>query len=190
MIYRARSGETPLDDLSGLKIKIPNITRGQLDQAEEQGIQKAVAKYKRRRVRSFDIGLFNRLHRDMFAPVWRWAGQHRTHQTNIGSPPQRILQDLIILQQDLAVWPAVLESGVRLHHRAVQIHPFAGGNGRWSRLLADIWLREMTGIHVVWPVGLAQESPIRAGYLKALRAADRMDLQPLLRLYETMVKAG
>ena len=34
------------------------------------------------------------------------------------------------------------EQAVLLHHRAVQIHPFENGNGRWSRLLANIWLKK------------------------------------------------
>ncbi len=44
MMFEHREGETPLDDLSGLKIRIPNITRIQLDTAELENNQRALTK--------------------------------------------------------------------------------------------------------------------------------------------------
>lgn len=49
------------------------------------------------------------------------------------------------LCDDIAYWNKnktfdVFECATRIHHRAVQIHPFA--NGRWSRMLANIYLRQ------------------------------------------------
>ena len=32
------------------------------------------------------------------------------------------------------------EIAVRFHHAIVFIHPFPNGNGRWSRLMADIFM--------------------------------------------------
>lgn len=37
---------------------------------------------------------------------------------------------------------AVVEIAARIHHRAVQIHPFLNGNGRWSRMLVNIYLKQ------------------------------------------------
>lgn len=185
MIYQSKEGETPLDDLSGLKVKIPNITRSQLDVVEAENIQDALLKYiNPRRVRRFDTKFFQTLHKSMFGNVWDWAGDFRDSQTNIGSPPISIYQDLIILERDLEVWPHEMESAVRLHHRAVQIHPFKGGNGRWSRLLSDLWLQKYTGLTTRWPEGLEEESPIRKDYLTALREADRLNYDPLLELHK------
>lgn len=186
MKYQARPGETPLDDLSGLKLRIPNITRTQLDEEEAKNILLAIRKYRTRKKLKFDLKLFAALHREMFSHVWEWAGHYRTAQTNIGSPPERIAYDLMILERELREWPAELESGAKLHHRTVQIHPFTGGNGRWARLLSDLWLRQEAGTEIIWPEGLAKESPLRTEYLKALQAADGLDYGPLLEIYNRL----
>jgi len=185
MIYQSKEGETPLDDLSELRVRIPNITRAQLDVAEAENIQQAILKYiNPRRIRRFDTKFFQTLHASMFGDVWEWAGTFRTSQTNIGSAPVSIQQDLIILERDLDVWPHTLESAVRLHHRAVLIHPFMGGNGRWSRLLSDLWLQKHAKQSVLWPEGLEKDSEIRDEYLKALHEADKLSYEPLLNLHK------
>jgi Fic-DOC domain mobile mystery protein B len=191
IIYNSKEGETPLDDLSGLKIKIPNITRNQLDVLEAENIQKAISKYllsKRHKTINFNPSFFSTLHKEMFGTVWSWAGTYRTSDTNIGSPKQSIAQDLLILSKDLEYWDKSLDSAVRLHHRAVQIHPFAGGNGRWSRFLSALWLRQNCNQFIFWPEGMDKESPIRQEYLSALRTADGLNYEPLLNLHQTYVR--
>ena len=192
MIYHSKEGETPLDDLSGLKIKIPTITRSQLDVLEAENIQNCIERYFVRRYNKkivFEPLFFCKLHKDMFGKVWSWAGSHRTTNTNIGSRKESIAQDLLILSKDLEYWDKSLESAVRLHHRAVQIHPFAGGNGRWSRFLSALWLRQHCKQFVFWPEGMDKESPIRQDYLLALREADGLNYEPLLNLHRTYVKS-
>ena len=71
----------------------------------------------------------------------------RTAELNIGVPPHRIDVDLKNLMDDLAFWREsgemdLIEQVARLHHRSVAIHPFLNGNGRWSRLLANIFLKQ------------------------------------------------
>jgi Fic family protein len=79
---------------------------------------------------------------------------------------------------------SLLEQAAQLHYRAVWIHPFANGNGRWARLLANIWLRRHREPLIRWPeAGIGQESPIRSDYLTALKAADDGDFGPLLALH-------
>ena len=79
---------------------------------------------------------------------------------------------------------SLVEQAVRLHYRAVWIHPFSNGNGRWARLLANIWLRRHKSPLILWPEeSIGQESPIRNDYLKALKAADDGDFGPLLALH-------
>ena len=78
-------------------------------------------------------------------------------------------------------WPAD-ELAVRFHHRLVVIHPFPNGNGRHSRLAADL-LVELLGEPVFsWGAqNLGEEGAARAAYLDALRRADReLDYEPLL----------
>lgn len=56
------------------------------------------------------------------------------------------------------------------------------GNGRWSRMLGDIWLLRHGGKPIPWPADLNGESPIRDEYLQALRRADDHDLESMLDL--------
>jgi Fic-DOC domain mobile mystery protein B len=185
-------GQTPLDDLSGLRLKRIRTT-AELNAAEAENIRKATLKYlasrPTRRSARFDISWLRRLHAEMFGDVWRWAGSFRTHETNIGAPPHDIEVRLHSLLEDLKVWKdsgmPLLEQAVRLHHVAVQIHPFPNGNGRWSRMLGNIWLKLHRAEPIEWPettIGLA--STIRGEYLDAVRHADNADYAALLTLHE------
>lgn len=191
-------GQTPLDDLSGL---IPKHlrTREQLDTAEAENIRKATIKYlaaaPTARNAPFDYPWLLRLHREMYGDVWSWAGQLRVSQTNIGTLPQGIEVELHGLLHDLRAWIdsqiPLLEQAVRLHHRAVSIHPFTNGNGRWSRMLANIWLRLHGTDLIEWPeTTVGSSSTIREEYLAALRSADRGDYAPLIALHERFRRQG
>lgn len=71
-----------------------------------------------------------------------------------------------------------------LHHLAGQIHPFPNGNGRWSRLLANIWLKVHKWPLTDWPEdAIGATSVIRDDYLAAVRAADSGDYSPLIELH-------
>lgn len=140
-------GQTPLDDLSGLRVRWIQTT-AQLNAAEAENIRKATLKYllakPTNRSARFDISWMKRLHQEMFGDVWTWAGELRMNETNIGSAARQVEIDLHTLIVDLRAWESsqmpILEQAVRIHHAAVKIHPFQNGNGRWSRMLANIWL--------------------------------------------------
>jgi Fic-DOC domain mobile mystery protein B len=73
------------------------------------------------------------------------------------------------------------EMAVRLHHRLVAIHPFPNGNGRYSRLMADLLVERLGGAPFSWGSGgLADPGDLRRRYVAALRAADNHDMGPLL----------
>ena len=75
-----------------------------------------------------------------------------------------------------------MEIAVRLHHKLVQIHPFPNGNGRVSRLMADLLLEKLEGTKLYWgDTNLANVSEIRSAYISALRKADAGDYSDLLR---------
>jgi Fic-DOC domain mobile mystery protein B len=180
-------GQTPLPDLSGLRQRHVRTT-SDLKLAEAENVRRAVIKHlmsstSPRRAR-FDVPWMQRLHRDMFGRVWLWAGGLRRHETNIGVAPHRVETELHSLVADLGAWHGsampLHEQAARLHHRAVAIHPFANGNGRWSRMLANIWLRRNGARWTEWPEAtIGASSVIRGRYLDALRAADAGDLGPL-----------
>jgi Fic-DOC domain mobile mystery protein B len=196
-VWKPIAGETPIDDISGLKPK-GVATRGQLNDVEARNIQKAVMRYlaarPSRRQAPFTLEWCYKLHRQMFGEVWQWAGQRRRTGLNIGVSPHRIEVDLKALMDDLAYWRErgemeMIEQVARLHHRAVFIHPFLNGNGRWSRLLANIFQRQSMDKVTVWPeetVGNA--SIIRDEYLAAVRAADGGDYKPLISLHRRYIQ--
>jgi Fic-DOC domain mobile mystery protein B len=177
-------GQTPLDDISGLRIRTIRTT-AELNAAEAENIRKAVVKYLAarpgRRLARFDVVWLRRVHREMFGDVWTWAGVIRTGELNIGVPARSIEVELQSLVDDLRAWGGygmpLVEQGLRLHYRAVAIHPFLNGNGRWARLVSNIWLRREGGTMVEWPENsIGGVSTIRERYLEAVRAADAGDL--------------
>jgi len=194
---KAIPGETPIDDASGLKVK-GIITRRELSACEAENIRKATVKYlaarPSRRSARFDLVWVRRLHREMFGDVWKWAGTFRTAPLNIGVPAHEIEHRLQVLLDNLHSWggfgvePVV--QAARLHHAAVFIHPFLNGNGRWSRLLANIWLRLHRHPATLWPEeAVGESSPIRDEYLDAIRAADDGDEGPLVALHRRYTPA-
>ena len=79
----------------------------------------------------------------------------------------------------------VYEIASRLHHRAVQIHPFQNGNGRWSRMLANIYLRQKGLMPVKCQEDLlASENPKRNEYIQALKKADNRDYTDLIEMHK------
>ncbi len=184
-------GETEID-LSHLKVKgVRN--RVQLNALEAENIRKVVLKYlgKRpsRRTAPFNESWMLRLHKQMFSDVWKWAGRIRTEDLNFGIPWQRIRESLHALDGDLAFWEQdgmnILERAVRLHHRAVWIHPFPNGNGRWARMLANILLKLNDCSVTEWPdPEMGKASLIRTEYLEAIKAADDGDCGPLMAVHQ------
>lgn len=73
------------------------------------------------------------------------------------------------------------EIAARFSHRLVAIHPFANGNGRLSRTVADLFLVQHGAARFAWGAGnLLADGEVRQAYLTALRAADRKDYGLLL----------
>ncbi|AMV27688.1 Fic/DOC family protein [Gemmata sp. SH-PL17] len=185
-------GETPIDDVSGLLIKDIG-TRGQLNQAEAENITLVVAKYFVGRLTEVDAPFtFDwvfALHKEMFGRVWAWAGTPRTCNLNLGCPAHDVKANVLGLVQDISYWGkgpySLIEDAALLHYRAVKIHPFLNGNGRWARMLANIWLRLHGSDPVLWPEPqIGEVSPIRSEYIAAIQAADRLDYAPLVKLHQ------
>jgi Fic-DOC domain mobile mystery protein B len=184
-------GETPIDP-SGLKVR--GITnRAELNPIEAENILKAVTKYMTgtRKV-AFDFPLCLRVHEDMFGDVWDWAGKLRQENFNIGIPFAGVSDSLAALLDDLHSWSGykmgLVEQSTRLHHIAVKIHPFNNGNGRWSRLLANMWLRQNGHPVIEWPEKvIGDRSVVRDEYIAAIRLADDGDYGPLLAMHQKYV---
>lgn len=183
-------GATPLteEDIEGL---LPQwvSNRDDLNLAEAHNIADAIDTYF---AKEFTTGqlvddLFARqLHKAMYRHVWSWAGAYRPVETSIGVAPERIAVDVVNLMADTQYWlnldqPELIDNAVcEIHHRLVQIHPFRNGNGRMSRLFADLLLMSKGQDPFSWGGGnLDVITPTRTSYIAALRAADAGDLSAL-----------
>ena len=182
-------GNTPLspEEIGGL---IPSLaTKEELNQWERQNILLARDWAIRDRTRPPDVvsdAYVRKLHLKMFDQTWKWAGQYRQTEKNIGVPAHEIPERLAVLFGDVRYWMengtySPDETAVRFHHRLVAIHAFANGNGRHARLMADLLVMKRGGLAFTWGAAeLVQPGQSRARYLDALRSADSGDVQPLL----------
>lgn len=161
-------------------------THAELNLAEQENIAKATAWANRNTLENLLSEDFLRaLHRRMLGDVWRWAGQFRRTERNIGIDPLHIAVELRTLLGDVRYWidrntyPRD-EIAIRFHHRLVVIHPFPNGNGRHARLMADLLIRHLDGAPFSWGgASLPEISQLRSAYIAALRAADNHDIGPL-----------
>lgn len=183
----AGDGQTELSEEDRLGL-VPSYiaTRGDLFDAEQRNIAQALLRPVPSLTRLLDDRYLRELHRAMFGDVWRWAGNYRTAETNIGIAPQDIAARILDLVRDAAAWiqddTAVPdELAVRFHHRLVAIHPFPNGNGRHGRVAADYLSIGLGRPRPTWGRDLAADADgIRAAYLDALRRADVGDLRELI----------
>jgi len=186
---------TPLDDMSGLKL--PDDKTYSLKEIyihEANNIALATLKYlsapPSKALAPFDYEWMQRLHYDMFGNVWDWAGKFRQVELSIGIKAYLIPTQLKELLNDIAYRNKhktfdIYETATRIHHRAVQIHPFQNGNGRWSRMLANIYLRQNDSMPVKWQENLlSSENLKRDEYIKALKMADDGDYKALIKMHK------
>jgi Fic-DOC domain mobile mystery protein B len=87
-----------------------------------------------------------------------WAGQFRKTPRNIGVDACQIGPMLRQLLDDVRYWVehqtyAPDEIAVRFHHRLVWIRPFPNGNGRSSRLAADLLITQLGSERFSWGSG-------------------------------------
>lgn len=185
------NGQTPLDEEEKDGLLILTIaTRGELDEFEQQNIEKAVQWILGRTFKPelfFTEDFVRMLHKRMYADVWAWAGEFRKTNKNIGVDKWKIPSDLKYLLDDAKYWHenntyTQDEIAVRFKHRIVSIHCFPNGNGRHSRLMADIIIEQIYKQPVFsWgAANLSDEGDTRKSYLKAVKTADRGDYRLLL----------
>jgi Fic-DOC domain mobile mystery protein B len=164
--------------------------RRDLNEAEQENIAKAAAWGRRRRgIKAVDLlneRYAKTLHKQMFGDVWTWAGGYRRTGRNIGIEAYRIPAEMPAMLDDVRYWVEHSthppdEIAVRLHHRLTRIQPFANGNGRHARMMADLLIERLGGEPFSWGGGvLADAGELRRQYIAALRAADGHDIGPLL----------
>jgi Fic-DOC domain mobile mystery protein B len=186
--FEADDAATPLTPAERNGLIPTHVTlRGELNELEQQNIAEADRWSFSRKRNVLSEPFLRGLHRRMFNRVWRWAGEYRTSERNLGIESYRIQTDLRQHLDDVRYWIAHKtypsdEIAIRFHHRLVSIHPFPNGNGRWSRLAADLLNVSLGGGRFSWGrTNLQRASDVRRRYIEALKAADDHDIGPLLR---------
>jgi Fic-DOC domain mobile mystery protein B len=161
--------------------------RSELNEAEQANIAAGTAwAYRQRRRDILTEAFIKHLHGRIFGDVWAWASDFRRTERSIGIDPVRIPVELRMTLNDARYWVenetySPDEIAVRLHHRLVTIHPFPNGNGRTTRLVADLLASRLGRDPFTWGrVSLIDVSETRARYIDALRAADGHNIIPLL----------
>ena len=195
-IFTSDDNSTPLtpEEREGLKPKWITLRR-ELNEFETRNILDAemwLATHKQQDV--LNDTFLMKLHKRMFGQVWKWAGEYRTTERterNIGVAPYQIPVKLKTLFDDVKFWMENhtfpnLEIAVRLHHRLVLIHPFPNGNGRISRLMADLLMQQLGEPRLYWgDASLNDITDLRKKYIDALHAADSEDYTELIKFVTT-----
>jgi Fic-DOC domain mobile mystery protein B len=186
-----QDGQTTLDEEEKEGLRISTITsHKELDEYEQLNIQNAeewliAKKFKADKVLTeYFIKL---LHNKMYSDVWKWAGQFRKTEKNIGAKWIKIGVELKSLIDDTIFWIENKtytpdEIALRYKHRLVSIHCFPNGNGRHSRLMADILIEKVFGkTRFSWGnSNLVEANVMRENYINSLKAADQNNMAPLL----------
>ena len=130
----------------------------------------------------------------MFDKTWKWAGQFRKSEKNIGIHWSQVsikikeLCDNVQYQLDHNVYSKD-EIAIRFHHALVWIHAFPNGNGWHARLMADLLIFLQGAKQFSWGLhqklsssnsDLYNSTPVRKQYIEALQFADRGDFSKLL----------
>lgn len=189
-------GQTPLneEEKDGLLIK-SITTHGELDEHEQLNIEEAIVwtmglKLKRERILTEDF--IKTLHKKMLGKVWRWAGEFRKSEKNIGVKWITIGINLRTLLDDTNFWienetfPPD-EIAIRFKHRLVNIHCFPNGNGRHSRIMADIIIESIFEKDIfTWNhSNMVKADETRAEYIRSIRAADKGNIEDLINFART-----
>lgn len=190
-LFAADENNTALSPEEQLDL-IPSLsTRSELNEAERANIHAArVWAMRPRTLKRADLltdAFARELHKRMFNQTWRWAGRYRKAEKNLGWEVARITEGMRNAFDDARAWMEfstypLHEAAVRLHHRLVVIHPWPNGNGRHSRLIADIMIAASQSGELTWGSrgNLVSIGDARRRYIEAIKQADAGNFEPLL----------
>lgn len=189
-------GATPIEDYSSLKLN-HITTRKELYDAEFANITLGSSYFLLKPPalsRLFTRKELYNIHKLMLANVWEWAGQKRKSNKSVGVDKYQIDIELEKLIKNYLGWETfgldAIEISARIHHGLVYIHPFENGNGRWARLVTNLYLREKLNKIIKWPEEeLFIETTFRKHYVSALRTADQGCFADLIKIQQDYLSA-
>jgi len=183
-------GATPINEAEKAGLLIKTIgTLGELNEYEQLNIERAMIWIHERKFTKEQIlteKFIKQLHKRMYGLVWKWAGEFRRSEKNIGIDWVNIPVELNKLLSDILFWienetyPPD-EISIRSKHRLVSIHCFPNGNGRHSRVMADILTESVFHRTLfTWQESMVRPNETRKEYVQALQEADRNNYAPLI----------
>ena len=186
-----QDSQTPIDEDEKKGLLIKSITtNGELNEHEQLNIENAVEWIIRTKFNKDKIltELFiKQVHKKMFSDVWKWAGKFRKSEKNIGVEWINIGVELKYLFDDTKYWIGNKiyspdEIAIRFKHRLVKIHCFPNGNGRHSRIMADIIIESIFGKDTfTWHnSNMIKPDETRKKYIAAIKEADLGNIKPLI----------
>lgn len=158
MTFNPGYGDTPLpfDELDALLPDVRNLLDDPITKMAvydlEQAVEADVAEELITSVldgsltldQLLESGFLRELHEQLYGRIWGWAGQNRRHMLNIGVEPSYVALELSTAIDTIQYrwehttdWSA-RQLGIAAHAECVRIHPFVDGNGRSTRLYADL----------------------------------------------------
>ncbi|MCK4921485.1 MAG: mobile mystery protein B [Bacteroidales bacterium] len=186
-----QDGQTPIDENEKEGLLLKSITtQSELNEFEQLNIEKAVEwtiqnTFKQKTILSEEF--IKKVHAQMFSEVWDWAGKFRMSEKNIGVEWFKIGIELKYLIDDTKYWIAnksfsADEITIRFKHRLVNIHCFPNGNGRHSRLMADIIIESIFEKDVfTWNhSNMVKADGSRKKYIYAIKEGDKGNINPLI----------
>ena len=184
-------GQTPINEEEKEGLLLKHIsTQEELNEAEQLNIEEAIEWTLSNRFNAKEIlseAFVRELHKRMYRHVWQWAGAFRHSDKSIGVDWKQVPVKLRGLVDDCLFWVDNQsfpedEIAVTFKHRIVSIHCFPNGNGRHSRLMADV-IRSHVFREPPFTWGgrdLTGKGPNRTEYISALKEADRGSMVKLL----------
>ncbi len=180
-----------LNEREKADLKLSSInTQKELTAFEQINIERAMQwmmtkKFKREEI--LNEAFIKNIHKRMFDEVWTNAGKYRTKTTELGEAPENIETAVQKLIAEMNHWIdnktyAADEIAIRFKHRLASIHPFANGNGRHSRIMADIIIQHIFKRELFsWnKTNLHELSSSRTEYINAMKLADQGNVLRLL----------
>jgi len=183
--------QTPLnkEEKEGLLIR-SLTTQKELNEFEQLNIEKAIEWIIHANLKSDKIlseKFIQDLHKKMYGDIWKWAGEFRKSDKNLGIKWTQIRIQLKSLIEDTKYWikhKTYLseETSIRFKHRLVAIHCFPNGNGRHSRVMADIIMESIFEEKIfTWhQSNMVKPNETRKRYIVSLREADNGNIHPLI----------
>lgn len=184
-------GQTPIDDNEKEGLLLKSITtQRELDEHEQLNIEKAVEwtihnKFNQDTILSIEF--IKKVHKKMFSDIWEWAGKFRKSEKNIGVEWINIGIELKCLLDDTKYWIenktySPDEISIRFKHRIVNIHCFPNGNGRHSRIMADIIIESIFGRDLfTWShSNMVKPDETLKKYIAAIKEGDKGNIEPLI----------